>query len=172
MPLQVVKAVLPDPQTLAPGYTGKTCIGNIVTGTRDGRRREVFIYQVSDHAAAYAEVGSQAISYTAGVPPIAAARLIVSGEWDAGRMVNVEELDPVPFIGLLDQMGLPTETLELDPDGAGPLRRHGPRPGDRDRRLGRPRDGLGRRPDARRPPVLNGRICVTGSRRSTTSMPQ
>ena len=83
---------------------------------RDGHRREVFIYQVSDHEAAYAEVGSQAISYTAGVPPVAAARLIVSGEWDAGRMVNVEELDPVPFIGLLDQMGLPTETLELDPD--------------------------------------------------------
>jgi saccharopine dehydrogenase-like NADP-dependent oxidoreductase len=116
VPLQVVKAVLPDPQTLAPGYTGKTCIGDIVTGTRDGRRREVFIYQVSDHAAAYAEVRSQAISYTAGVPPVAAARLIVSGEWDAGRMVNVEELDPVPFIGLLDRMGLPTETLELDPD--------------------------------------------------------
>jgi len=115
VPLQVVKAVLPDPQTLAPGYVGKTCIGNIVTGTRDGRRREVFVHQVSDHAAAFAEVGSQAISYTAGVPPVAAARLIVSGEWDAGRMVNVEELDPAPFIGLLDQMGLPTETLELDP---------------------------------------------------------
>ncbi len=119
VPLQVVKAVLPDPQTLAAGYTGKTCIGNIVTGQKDGRRREVFIYQISDHAAAYAEVGSQAISYTAGVPPIAAARLIASGEWDAGRMVNVEELDPVPFIGLLDQMGLPTETLEIDPSGPG-----------------------------------------------------
>jgi saccharopine dehydrogenase-like NADP-dependent oxidoreductase len=117
VPLQVVKAVLPDPQTLAAGYTGKTCIGNIVTGQRDGRRRELFIYQVSDHAAAYEEVGSQAISYTAGVPPIAAARLVASGEWDAGRMVNVEELDPRPFIRLLDEMGLPTEVRELDPDG-------------------------------------------------------
>jgi saccharopine dehydrogenase-like NADP-dependent oxidoreductase len=119
VPLQVVKAVLPDPQTLAAGYTGKTCIGDIVTGTKDGRRREVFIHQVSDHAAAYAEVGSQAISYTAGVPPIAAARLIASGAWDAARMVNVEELDPVPFIGLLDTMGLPTEVLELDPADPG-----------------------------------------------------
>jgi saccharopine dehydrogenase-like NADP-dependent oxidoreductase len=116
VPLHVVKAVLPDPQTLAPGYTGKTCIGNIVSGQRDGRRREVFIYQVSDHEAAYAEVGSQAISYTAGVPPVAAARLIVSGAWDAGRMVNVEELDARPFVDLLDQMGLPTDILELDPD--------------------------------------------------------
>ena len=59
VPLQVVKAVLPDPQTLAAGYTGKTCIGNIVTGQKDGRRRELFIYQISDHAAAYEEVGSQ-----------------------------------------------------------------------------------------------------------------
>jgi saccharopine dehydrogenase-like NADP-dependent oxidoreductase len=117
VPLQLVKAVLPDPQTLAPDYTGKTCIGDIVTGQRDGRRRELFIYQVSDHAAAHAEVGSQAISYTAGVPPIAAARLVGSGAWDAGRMVNVEELDPVPFLALLDEMGLPTETLEIDPAG-------------------------------------------------------
>jgi len=117
VPLQLVKAVLPDPQTLAPSYTGKTCIGDIVTGQRDGRRREVFIHQISDHAAAFQEVGSQAISYTAGVPPIAAARLIASGAWDTGRMVNVEELDPVPFLGLLDGMGLPTEVLEIDPQG-------------------------------------------------------
>jgi saccharopine dehydrogenase-like NADP-dependent oxidoreductase len=117
VPLQVVKAVLPDPQMLAAGYTGKTCIGNIVTGEKDGRRREMFIYQVSDHAAAYKEVGSQGISYTAGVPPIAAARLIAGGQWDARRMVNVEELDPVPFLRHLDQMGLPTETLEIDPGG-------------------------------------------------------
>jgi saccharopine dehydrogenase-like NADP-dependent oxidoreductase len=117
VPLQVVKAVLPDPQTLAAGYTGKTCIGNIITGRRAGRRREMFIYQVTDHQRAYQEVGSQGISYTAGVPPIAAARLIAAGEWDARRMVNVEELDPVPFLRLLDQMGLPTDTLEIDPEG-------------------------------------------------------
>ena len=117
VPLQVVKAVLPDPQSLAAGYAGQTCIGTVVTGRRDGRRRELFIYQVSDHAAAYEEVGSQAISYTAGVPAIAAARLVASGAWDARRMVNVEELDPLAFVRLLDEMGLPTQTLEIDPSG-------------------------------------------------------
>lgn len=115
IPLKVVKALLPDPQTLAAGYTGKTCIGNVVTGTKDGRPREVFIHQVSDHAAAYAEVGSQGISYTAGVPPIAAALLIADGTWDTSTMVNVEELDPEPFLAILDRIGLPTEILELEP---------------------------------------------------------
>jgi len=118
VPLKVVKALLPDPQTLAPGYTGKTCIGNVVTGTKDGSPREVFIYQVSDHAQAYAEVESQGISYTAGVPPIAAAILVAQGTWDTRTMVNVEELDPEPFIELLDAMGLPTEVLEIEPGSA------------------------------------------------------
>ena len=118
IPLQVVKAVLPDPQSLAAGYTGKTCIGNIVKGTKDGKPRELFIYQVSDHAEAYAEVESQGISYTAGVPPVAAAMLIADGRWDAKTMVNVEELDPEPFIAILDEIGLPTEFLEIEPDSA------------------------------------------------------
>ena len=118
IPLKVVKAVLPDPQTLAEGYVGKTCIGNVVKGTKDGAPREVFIYQVSDHAAAYAEVESQGISYTAGVPPIAAAMLVADGTWDVGTMVNVEQLDPEPFIAILDRIGLPTEVLELEPGAA------------------------------------------------------
>jgi saccharopine dehydrogenase-like NADP-dependent oxidoreductase len=118
VPLKVVKALLPDPQTLAPGYTGKTCIGNVVKGTKDGRRRELFIYQVSDHAEAYREVESQGISYTAGVPPVAAAVLVARGAWDTATMVNVEELDPDPFIELLDGMGLPTEYLEIEPGSA------------------------------------------------------
>ena len=115
VPLKVVRAVLPDPQTLAPGYTGKTCIGDLVKGWRDGRRRELFMYQVSDHRACYEDVESQAISYTAGVPPVAAALLVARGIWDPGRMVNVEELDPDPFIALLDQIGLPTEYQEIEP---------------------------------------------------------
>lgn len=118
VPLKVVKALLPDPQTLAPGYTGKTCIGNVVKGTKDGAPREVFIYQVSDHADAYAEVESQGISYTAGVPPIAAAILVAQGTWDTATMVNVEELDPDPFIDLLGPMGLPTDVLEIEPGSA------------------------------------------------------
>jgi saccharopine dehydrogenase-like NADP-dependent oxidoreductase len=110
--------LLPDPQTLAAGYTGRTCIGNVVKGTKDGAPREMFIYQVSDHEAAYREVESQGISYTAGVPPVAAARLIANGDWDTGTMVNVEELDPDPFIALLDVMGLPTDYMEIAPGSA------------------------------------------------------
>jgi len=115
VPLKLVKALLPDPQTLAADYTGKTCIGAVVKGTKQGVPREMFIYQVSDHAEAFAEVESQAISYTAGVPPVAAARLVARGDWNTGTMVNVEELDPDPFIALLNVMGLPTEYLEIEP---------------------------------------------------------
>ncbi len=113
VPLKVTKACLPDPASLAPNYKGKTCIGNLIKGEKDGKQREVFIYNVCDHQACYAEVESQAISYTAGVPPVAAAILIAQGVWDAGTMVNVEELDPDPFIELLGTMGLPTTVENL-----------------------------------------------------------
>ncbi len=115
VPLKVVKALLPDPKTLAPGYVGKTCIGNFIRGMKNGRPREMLIYQVSDHKKCYAEVESQGISYTAGVPPVAAAMLIAQGAWDARTMVNVEELDPDPFIALLDRIGLPTDYREIKP---------------------------------------------------------
>jgi len=108
VPLKVVKAVLPDPASLAPNYTGKTCIGDLVKGTKDGKEVEVFVYNVADHKEAYEEEGSQGISYTAGVPPVAAAMLVATGEWDAKGMRNVEELDPKPFLTLLDRIGLPT----------------------------------------------------------------
>ncbi|MBA85111.1 MAG: saccharopine dehydrogenase [Rhodobacteraceae bacterium] len=108
IPLKVVKAVLPDPASLAPGYTGKTCIGDLVKGTKDGQDFEVFVYNVADHKDAYNEVGSQGISYTAGVPPVAAAMLVANGEWDARTMKNVEEMDPKPFFTILDRIGLPT----------------------------------------------------------------
>ncbi len=112
VPLKVLKAILPDPSSLAPNYTGKTCIGNYIKGEKDGRHREIFIYNICDHAACYKEVESQAISYTAGVPPAAAAILIARGIWDPKTMVNVEELDPDPFIELLGSMGLPTVVEE------------------------------------------------------------
>ncbi|WP_420023117.1 saccharopine dehydrogenase family protein [Cereibacter azotoformans] len=118
IPLKVVKAVLPDPSSLAPDYTGKTCIGDIVKGTKDGQPAEVFIYNVADHAEAYAEVGSQGISYTAGVPPVAAAILVAEGTWDVKKMVNVEELDPKPFLALLNRMGLPTRIKDAAGDRA------------------------------------------------------
>ncbi len=108
VPLKVVKAVLPDPASLAPGYEGKTCIGDYVKGIKDGKERTVFIYNVADHKQAYEEVGSQGISYTAGVPPVAAAILVAKGDWDAKKMVNVEELPPKPFINELNRIGLQT----------------------------------------------------------------
>ena len=118
VPLKVVKAVLPDPGSLAPDYTGKTCIGDLVKGVKDGKEREVFIYNVADHKEAYEEVGSQGISYTAGVPAVAAAMLIATGEWDVKKMANVEDLPPRPFLDLLNRIGLPTRIKEGDTDAA------------------------------------------------------
>jgi len=116
VPLKVVKAVLPDPASLAPNYTGKTCIGDLVKGVKDGEEVELFVYNVADHKEAYDEVGSQGISYTAGVPPVAAAMLVASGEWDAKTMKNVEELDPKPFFTILDKIGLPTRVKDARGD--------------------------------------------------------
>lgn len=116
VPLEVVKAVLPDPASLAPDYQGKTCIGDLLKGERDGKPHEVLIYNSCDHGESYAEVGSQAISYTAGVPAVAAALLIANGIWDLGQMANVEELDPVPFIALMNRMGLQTRIRDAQGD--------------------------------------------------------
>lgn len=114
VPLKVVKAVLPDPSSLAPDYEGKTCIGTLVKGKTDGKDAEVFIFNVADHKDAYNEVGSQGISYTAGVPPVAAAMLIADGTWDFGTMKNVEELDPKPFLSIINRIGLPTEIKDAN----------------------------------------------------------
>jgi saccharopine dehydrogenase-like NADP-dependent oxidoreductase len=114
VPLKVMKALLPDPSSLAPNYTGKTCIGTLIKGKKEGGDLELFMYNICDHADCYREVEAQAISYTAGVPPVAAAMLIAGGVWDVKTMVNVEELDPDPFIELLAAMGLPTGVV-MDP---------------------------------------------------------
>tara|TARA_R110002072_G_scaffold52397_2_gene139668 strand:+ start:59 stop:1300 length:1242 start_codon:yes stop_codon:yes gene_type:complete len=116
VPLKVVKAVLPDPSSLAPNYTGKTCIGDLVKGIKDGQEVEVFVYNVADHEEAYNEVGSQGISYTAGVPPVAIAMLIADGTYDQGVMMNVEELDPKPLFSLLDTIGLLTRVKDAKGD--------------------------------------------------------
>ena len=118
VPLKVVKACLPDPASLAPNYEGKTCIGDYVKGFKDGKEKTVFLYNVADHKEAYNEVGSQGISYTAGVPPVAAAMLVATGEWDVKKMANVEELPPKPFINLLNRIGLPTRIKDEDGDRA------------------------------------------------------
>ncbi len=109
IPLKVLKAVLPDPQSLAPAYKGKTCIGCLVKGIKDGVPRETFIYNVCDHEESFAEMGSQAISYTAGVPAVAAAILVAKCIWEPKTMVHVEELNPDPFLDTLGAIGLPTQ---------------------------------------------------------------
>lgn len=112
VPLKVLKACLPDPLSLAPNYKGFTCIGVLTKGKKNGQEKETFTYNVCDHAACYREVESQAISYTAGVPPVAAAILLAQGVWNPKTMVNVEELDPDPLLKLLNKMGLPTKIEE------------------------------------------------------------
>jgi saccharopine dehydrogenase-like NADP-dependent oxidoreductase len=112
VPLKVVKACLPNPKSLAPNYTGKTCIGVSLIGIQKKIQREFFIYNVCDHQNCYNEVESQAISYTAGVPVVAAAILVVNGDWDIKKMVNIEELDPDPYLELIKNMGLKTEIIK------------------------------------------------------------
>ena len=87
-------------------------------GVKDGAPVELFVYNVADHKDAYTEVGSQGISYTAGVPPVAAAMLIATGEWDVKKMANVEELPPHPFLGILNRIGLPTRIKDANGDRA------------------------------------------------------
>lgn len=123
VPLKVVKAVLPDPASLAPTYTGKTCIGDLVRGLHRGKEREVFIYNIADHAESWREVGSQAIAYTAGVPAAAAALLIARGTWDVRRMANVEQLPVRPFLELLAELGLETWVREGGRDSPVAVRR-------------------------------------------------
>jgi carboxynorspermidine synthase len=106
VPLKLLKAILPDPASLARGYAGKVCIGCLVKGRSEGKEREVFIYSSCDHADCYADVGAQAISYTTAVPLVSAALLIARGDWNVGRLVNVEELDPDPFMETMPAVGI------------------------------------------------------------------
>ncbi len=112
VPLKLLKAVLPDPASLAAGYEGKVCIGCLVKGRSQGKAREVFIYTSCDHADCFADIGAQAISYTTAVPLVTAALLIARGEWNVRKLVNVEELDPDPFMALIRSVGLDWDVRE------------------------------------------------------------
>lgn len=113
VPLQFLKTLLPDPASLGPRTKGKTCIGCLIDGTKDGKRRRVFIYNVSDHEACYKEVKSQAISYTTGVPAMIGAKQILSGKWRKPGVFNMEQLDPDPFMADLNAYGLPWKVVEM-----------------------------------------------------------
>lgn len=107
IPLQFLKAVLPDPASLGPRTKGKTNIGCIYQGVKDGKPVNYYVYNVCDHEECYKEVGSQAVSYTTGVPAMIGAMLVVNGTWNKPGVHNVEELDPDAFMEALNQWGLP-----------------------------------------------------------------
>ncbi|MFD2617931.1 saccharopine dehydrogenase family protein [Terrilactibacillus laevilacticus] len=107
IPLQFLKAVLPDPASLGPRTKGKTNIGCIIRGIKDGKPKTYYVYNVCDHEECYREVGSQAISYTTGVPAMIGAMLIMKGIWKKPGVYNVEEFDPDPFMDALNKYGLP-----------------------------------------------------------------
>ena len=114
VPIQFLKALLPDPASLGKRTVGKTNIGCIFTGKKDGKPRSIYIYNVCDHQECYKEVGSQAISYTTGVPAMIGAMMVVTGTWKGTGVFNVEEFDPDPYMEALNQWGLPW-VVEEDP---------------------------------------------------------
>lgn len=107
IPLQFLKAVLPDPASLGPRTVGKTNIGCIFQGTKDGQNKVYRLYNICDHQAAYKETGAQAVSYTTGVPAMIGAKLILEGKWKKAGVNNIEQLDPDPFMEELNKNGLP-----------------------------------------------------------------
>jgi saccharopine dehydrogenase (NAD+, L-lysine-forming) len=107
IPLQFLKAILPDPASLGPRTKGKTNIGCIIQGTKDGQPKTYYVYNVCDHEECYREVGSQAISYTTGVPAMIGAMMIIKGIWNKPGVHNIEEFDPDPFMDALNKHGLP-----------------------------------------------------------------
>jgi len=112
VPIQFLKALLPDPGSLGPLTKGKTCIGVIARGTKDGQKKQVYIYNICDHEACYKEVQSQAISYTTGVPAVVGAIMMLTGKWRGAGVFNMEQFDPELFLDVLGPMGLPTVVVD------------------------------------------------------------
>lgn len=113
IPLQFLKALLPDPSSLGPLTKGKTCIGCQISGVKDGQEKSFYIYNICDHEACYAEVKSQAISYTTGVPAMIGAKMMLTGKWRGEGVFNIEQMDPDPFMDDLNAYGLPWKVVEL-----------------------------------------------------------
>ncbi len=116
VPMEFLKCLLPDPGSLAEGYTGKTSIGCIIEGVKDGNRKKIFIYNVCDHGACYEEVRSQAVSYTTGVPAMIGAMMMLQKKWDRKGVVHMEQMDPDPFLVEMAKYGLPWHVKELPLD--------------------------------------------------------
>jgi len=113
IPIEFLKTLLPDPASLGPRTKGKTNIGIVAEGIKDGKPKKIYIYQVSDHEKCFAEVQSQAVSYTTGVPAMIGAKLMLEGKWQAKGVYNMEEFEPDPFMDELNKQGLPWQIKEL-----------------------------------------------------------
>ena len=116
VPMEFLATLLPDPASLGPRTKGKTNIGIFAKGIKEGKEKTVYIYQVSDHEKCYAEVLSQGVSYTTGVPAMIGAKLMLEGKWQGKGVFNMEEFDPDPFMNELKQQGLPWKVMELGAD--------------------------------------------------------
>ncbi|GFH63123.1 MAG: carboxynorspermidine synthase [Candidatus Desulfovibrio kirbyi] len=114
IPVQFLAALLPVPASLGSRTKGKTCIGNLMRGVKDGQKKTVYIYNACDHEACFAEVGSQAVSYTAGVPAMIGTKLIAEGLWAKPGVWNMEQFDPDPFMADLAEYGLPWQCVDVE----------------------------------------------------------
>ncbi len=113
VPLKFLKALLPDPASLAAGYKGKTCIGCLFQGVKNGKVHKRYIYNICDHAECYRQLHSQAVSYTTGVPAVIGAMLMLNGKWRGKGVFNIEQFDPQPFMEQLNICGLPWADVEF-----------------------------------------------------------
>lgn len=114
VPIQFLAKLLPDPSSLGPRTKGKTCIGCVVKGVKDGKEKIVYIYNIKDHQECYQEVQSQAISYTTGVPAMIGAKMMLEKKWQRPGVWNIEQFDPDPFMEDMNKYGLPWQVIELD----------------------------------------------------------
>lgn len=107
VPIQFLKTLLPDPASLGPRTVGKTNIGCIITGVKDGKEKTIYIYNVCDHQECYKELGCQAVAYTTGVPAMIGAAMVLSGQWNKKGVYTTDEFDPDPYMQMLNEYGLP-----------------------------------------------------------------
>jgi saccharopine dehydrogenase (NAD+, L-lysine-forming) len=114
VPIQFLAKLLPEPSTLGPRTKGKTCIGTVVRGLKDGKEKVMYCYQICDHQACYQEVSSQAISYTTGVPAMIGAKMMIEKHWLEPGVFNIEQFNPDPFMADMNRYGLPWQVVELD----------------------------------------------------------
>lgn len=116
VPMQLLKELLPDPASLGPRTVGKTNIGCVFEGMKDGKARKIYIYNVCDHQVCYRETGAQAVSYTTGVPAMIGAKMILEKKWVGKGVFNMEQFDAKPFMDDLNVQGLPWKIIEMKPE--------------------------------------------------------